>query len=179
MFFNLMMKPLSAARDRGQIILASLCLLFIFLFSVLAAGFFIQPSWHEPPAQDKPQKDSVTGLYTVYVLVYGHRQRTILHRNLHANILIDAVSCYYSRPSNPPSGWSWTDFSKRIEVTVSVTNTKLSVRLENVLSVSVALGASWGRILTYALPPGTYKITAQGVDQDGFQSSATAALVLP
>lgn len=167
------------ARNRGQIILGSLCLLFIFLFSVLAASFFSQFAWREPPVQDKPKKDPLTGLYTVHVLVYGHRQRTILHSNLHANIFIDQVTCYYSRPNDPPSGWSWTDFSKKIQVSVSIASTNLSVTLVNDFSVNVALGATWGRLLPYTLPPGTYKITAKGVDQDGFQSSASAALFLP
>ena len=167
----------SSKVTRGQIIIGGI-LLILLILALVGFGLLLSERGTPPPIQGEPRKDQTTGLYTVYVLVSGHRDYTILHSNLHANIHVDFVSYYFQDYQSPPSGRSWMDFSKSIHVTVSVTGASLNSTLLNTFDTSASLGASWGQVLTYTLPPGNYSIRALGIDQDGFESSASAELVL-
>jgi hypothetical protein len=173
------MKAKFAKAKRAQLFIVGALLVFVILFAMLGMELLLSRTGAGPPIQGEPKKNSVTGLYTVYLVVNGHRDHTILHMNLHANIHIDSVSYYFSNPENLPSGLSWTDFSKPIHVTVTVNSFSLSSTLASTFDVSVALGARWSQVLIYTLPSGNYTIEAQGIDQDGFKSSSTTTLVLP
>jgi len=173
------MKAKSTKATRAQVFIVGALLVLVILFTLLGADLLLSRTGAGPPIQGEPEKNPVTGLYTVYVVVNGHRDHTILHMNLHANIHIDFVSYYFSSPENLPSGRSWMDFSKPIHVTVAVRSSSSSATLLNTFDVSVALGARWGQVLIYTLPSGTYSIEAQGIDQEGFKSSSTTTLVLP
>lgn len=127
----------------------------------------------------QPVKDAATGLYTVYVLVLGHRDWTAAHLDMHANIHVDSVSVYYTSPALQPSGYRWGGFGKRIAVTLQITGGSLSSPVVSTFALqSVALGASWGQVVTFSLPSGSYTVTSVGMDQGGYQSSASATLTL-
>lgn len=166
-------------RDRGQLIIIGLLFLFLIILTIFGIELLFSNLISNPPVHGEPKKDPATGLYTVYILVGGHRDLTILHRNLHANIHIDYVSFYFESPQDLPPGSSILDFSKSIHVIVSVTDIKLGTQRVGTVDARVSLAARWGRAIVYTLPPGTYMIEALGVDKDGFQSSSTARLVLP
>jgi len=173
-----MTKPRFAEKNRAQVLLGGM-LLILFVFLILLGVESLLSGSRQPSIQGEPRKDPATGLYTVYVLVTGHRDLTILHRNLHANIHIDFISCYYTNPPDPPTGWSLLDFSKPIHVVVTVKSLSPTTNLLNTFDTTVSLGAPWGRTLTYNLPSGTYTVEAQGTDQDGYQSLAKTELILP
>ena len=162
---------------KGELLILGALLLIIGIIFFGSALF----SDHEGtmPVQGTPVKNSATGLYPVNVIVMGHRDWTILHTNLHANIRIDFVSFYFQGYQTPPSGITLAGFDKLVHIAVSVSGNSISSTLENTFDRSVSLGATWGQVLTYNLPPGSYLITAQGIDQDGFVSSASANLILP
>jgi hypothetical protein len=164
---------------RGQVLVVAVFGILILLLAIVGVGLLTSSKGGIPPVQGQPKKDPATGLYTVYVVVNGHRDFTILHRNLHSNIHIDFVTYYFTTPPNPPSGRSWTNFSEPIHVTVTVTGSSLNSPVLNTFDVSVSIGAHWGQVLIYTLPSGNYTMEAQGVDQNGFRSSSTTQLVLP
>jgi len=170
---------MTATRNsRAQIFITGFLLLLILLLAIL--GFeAILSGGEQSPIQGDPRKDPSTGLYTVHLLVSGHRDLTILHKNLRANVHIDFISYYFASAPEPLSGRSILDFSKPVHVTITVKSPSLSTNLLNTFDMVVSLGARWGRVITYSLPSGTYTIEAQGIDQDGFQSSATTQLILP
>ena len=127
----------------------------------------------------QPVKDPATGLYTVYVLVLGHRDLTAAHTDLHANIHVDSVSVYYTSPGPQSDGHRWEGFGKSVDVTLRITGGSLSSPLVSTFALwSVAIGASWGQVVTFNLPAGLYTVTAAGVDQGGYQSSASLTLGL-
>ena len=163
---------------RGQIALIGIIIILVGL-ALVGTELFLSTTDIPTPIQGEPILDPNTGLYTVNVLVTGHRDYTILHRNLHANIHVDFISYYFQGYQSPPSGRSWTDFSKLIHVTVYIIGTSLNSTLMNTFDASVSLGAHWGQVLTYSLPPGNYNIEAQGFDQDGFASITSTQLILP
>jgi hypothetical protein len=172
------MNAMSSNVARGQIVLVGIIIILIGL-AFVGTELFLSTRGIPTPLQGEPILDPTTGLYTVNVLVTGHRDFTILHLNLHANIHVDFVSYYFQGYQNPPSGRSWMDFSKLIHVTVSVEGSSLNSTLMNTFDASVSLGASWGQVLTYSLPSGNYNIEVQGIDQDGFASITSAQLILP
>jgi hypothetical protein len=165
--------------NRGQVFIVTMFLILVLVLTMGGAELLTSRTGGIPSVQGQPKKDPTTGLYTVYVVVNGHRDFTILHQNLHSNIHLDFVTYYFTTPVNLPSGSSWIDFSKLIHVTVTVTGSSLNSPILNTFDVSVSIGAQWSQVLTYTLPTGNYTIEAQGVDQDGFSSSSTAQLVLP
>jgi len=162
---------------RGQVLIVVVLVAIILFLAIVGAELLMSRAGGITPVQGQPRKDPATGLYAVYVVVNGHRDLTPLHLNLHSNIHLDFVTYYFATPPTPPSGRSWTDFSKPIHVTVTVTGSSPNLVL-NTFDVSVSIGAHWGQALTYTLPSGNYTIAAQGVDQDGFRSSSTTQLVL-
>jgi hypothetical protein len=109
----------------------------------------------------------------------GHRDYTILHSTLHANIRIDFVSYYFQGYQSPPNGRSWIDFSKLIHVTVRITSSSLNSTLMSTFDTTVSVGAHWGQVITYSLPSGNYNIEVNSIDQDGFVSNAFTQLILP
>ncbi|MCJ7630933.1 hypothetical protein MUP77_00835, partial [Candidatus Bathyarchaeota archaeon] len=163
---------------RAQVFPLAVFLLVILLLTTIGVEL-VSRSNVSPPIQGQPTKDPNSGLYTVYLIVNGHRDSTFFHTNFHANIHIDFIFYYFTTPPDPPSGHSFTDFSKPIHVTVTITNPSIVSPLLNTFDVSVSMGAKWGVVLTYTLPSGTYILDAQGVDQDGFKSSSNAQLILP
>ena len=173
------MKAKSTKATRAQVFIVGTLLVLVILFALLRVDLLLSRIGAGSPIQGEPKKNPITGLYTVYLVVNGHRDHTILHMNLHANIHVDFVSYYFSNPENLPSGRSWMDFSKPIHVTVSVKSSSSNSTLLNTFDVSIALGARWSQVLIYTLPSGTYTVEAQGIDQNGFRSCSTAQLVLP
>jgi hypothetical protein len=163
---------------RGQVFLVVIFLLVVLVVVIVGAELLSQTGGVSP-VQGQPKKDTSTGLYTVYLVVNGHRDLTIFHVNFHANIHLDFVTYYFTTAPTLPSGQSWIDFSKPIHVTVTVTSSNPASTLLNTFDMSVYIGAHWGQALTYTLPSGNYTIDAQGVDQDGFRSSSTTQLILP
>lgn len=170
-------KPMKA--ERAQIFVAGFIIILVLALVLLGIDLFLSSRGARPVIQGEPKKDPSTGLYPVYVLVSGHRDYTALHSNLHANIHVDFVSFYFSSPEEPPSGRSWIDFNKGMHVTVTIISSRSPSTLTNAFDISVSLGAHWGQVLTYAFPSGTYTIRAQGIDQDGYSSSAEAEFNLP
>jgi hypothetical protein len=168
----------TARNNRAQIFIVGFLLLLILLLAILGVEAILSGG-EQSPIQGEPQKDPSTALYTVHLLVSGHRDLTILHRNLRANIHVDFVSYYFASTPETPSGRSILDFSKPVHVTITVKSSILSTNLLNTFDMVVSLGARCGRAITYNLPSGTYTIEAQGIDQDGFTSSATTQLILP
>jgi hypothetical protein len=164
---------------RGQVVLPGIIFIILILLALIGLARLLSRTGAPPSIKGEPVKDPDTGLYTVYIIVSGHRDYTFLHMNLHANIHIDFVSHYFSPPPTPPSGHSWTDFSKVVHITVTITSPEQESVLLNTFDVAVSLGARWGRMITYELPAGNYAIEASGSDQDGFASSASATLILP
>jgi hypothetical protein len=169
----------SRSARRGNVLAIAIIVLVVFLFLALGVEYLRSIQQPGQSVQGQPQKDQATGLYTVYVIVSGHRDFTVVHRNLHANIHVDFVTYYYTTPPQPPSGRSWTGFSKPIHVTVAVTSTSLSAPQQSSFDTLVSLAARWGQVLNYTLPSGTFTIVAQGLDQDGYTSSSAAQLTLP
>ena len=159
--------------------LITIFVIFILLFVAIGIGTYFSHRGSVPIVPGQPKKDPASGLYPVYVSVNGHRDYTIFHTNLHANIHLDFVFCYFSTPPNEPSGQSLLGFNKPMHVTVTVTGSSIASALVNTFDATVSVGAKWGVTLTYALPSGSYTIDAQGVDQDGFRSSFTLQLTLP
>jgi hypothetical protein len=170
---------ISMKSERAQIVVAGIIVILVLALVLVGIELFLSSTGTPPVIQGEPQKDPSTGLYPVYILVSGHRDYTILHSNLHANVRLDFVSFYFSRPEGTPSGRSWIDFNKGLHVTVTIVGSKSPSVLTSAFDVSVSLGAHWGQVLTYALPSGSYTIRAQGIDQDGYSSSAEAELNLP
>ena len=164
---------------RGQVVLPGIIFIILILLALIGLARLLSRTGAPPPIKGEPVKDPDTGLCTVYILVSGHRDYTFLHVNLHANIHVDFMSYYFSPPPTPPSGTSWTNFSKVVHVTTTITSSEQESVLLNTFDVTVSLGARWGRLITYELPAGNYAIEASGIDQDGFASSATATLILP
>jgi len=174
------MKRFNIIRDaRAQAFIVLTVLALLVLLGMIGLGTLLAGRGIPPPVQDEPKKDPVTGLYNVSIVVSGHRDLTIFHRNLHANIHADFVSYYFVNPMDLPSGWSLLDFSKPIHVTVTLRRVGFTPTASNTLDLSVGLGAKWARSLVYSLPSGTYAIEADGIDQDGFTSHAEAQLILP
>jgi hypothetical protein len=92
---------------------------------------------------------------------------------------VDSVSVYDSNPGSLPNGDNWAGFGKSINVTLKITGGPLPSPLVTTFLVRcVALGASWGQAVAFTLPPGTYTITALGVDQGGYRSSASSTITL-
>lgn len=164
---------------RGNVLAATIIVLVVIILLTLGVEYLRSAQQPGQPVQGQPQKNQATGLYIVYFVVSGHRDLTLLHRNLHANVHVDFVSYYYGTSPEPPSGRSWTGFGKPIHVTMAVTSTSLSAPQQSSFDTVVSLGARWGQVLTYMLPSGTFTIVAQGLDQDGFTSSSAAQLTLP
>lgn len=164
-------------RAQAFILLALLALLALVALITLGSQIFSRSV--PPPVQGEAKKDPVTGLYNITIVVSGHRDLTILHRNLRSNIHVDFVSYYFLNPENLPSGWSLLDFSKPIHVTVTLRRVASPLPIASTLDMSVSLGGRWARSLVYALPSGSYVIVADGLDQDGFASHAEVQLVLP
>ena len=164
---------------RAFIPIIAIFIIVILIFLAVGIETYLSQIGSTPRIQGQPQKDPVSGLYTVYVIVNGHRDYTIFHTNLHANIHLDFVFYYFSTPPNQPSGRSILGFSKPIHVTTIITGSSLASTLVNTFDVSVSVGAKWGVTLMYTLPSGTYTIDAQGVDQNGYRSSSIAQLTLP
>lgn len=151
---------------------AAVVLLTILIFAVVAI-IFLGPNIFTPyinPGQ--PSQNPITKKYTIYVAVYGHRDRTPLHGSLHANIHVDSVSVHYAPPPSPPSGTGFWDLNKNIHVTLTAGSYVAT------FDVSVSLGEQWGKVVSFTLPSGTHSIIADGVDQDGYQSSASMQLHL-
>jgi len=164
---------------RGNVVAVVIIVLVAIVLVALGVEFLRSAQQPGQMVQGQPQKDQATGLYIVYFVVSGHRDLTILHRNLHANIHVDFVTYYYETLPQPPSGRSWTGFSKPIHVTVAVTSPSLSAPQQSSFDTVVSLGTRWGQVITYMLPSGTFTIVAQGLDQDGYTSSSAAQLTLP
>ena len=144
----------------------------------VAALFVVFPGYLSGTTNGQATKNPVTGQCTVYVLVFGHRDRTFFHGDLHANIHVDSVTVFYQTPPSPPDGSGWGGFSKSIQVTLTITGGDLTTPTVTQFDISVAVGAQWGKVYFYNLGPGTYTIKATGVDQDGFQSSASTTVTL-
>ena len=171
---------MTANRNRGQLLIIGLIILLLIILAFFGIELLLTGFRNNPPIQGEPKKDQATGLYTVYVLIGGHRDLTILHRNLRANVHLDYVSFYFESPPDLPSGSSILDFSKSIHVTVTVEGEGFLAQPKiSTFDARVSIGARWGRAVIYTLPSGTYNIEAQGVDQDGFPSSASAKFILP
>jgi len=173
------MTPRPDRGRRGQVLIVAVLLIGVVFSAIVGTGLLVFHRGEIAPVQGQPTKDPNTGLYTAYVVVKGHRDFTFLHRNLHSNIHLDSVTYYFAIPPSQPSGRSWTDFSKSLHVTVTVTGSSIDSLMLNTFDVNVSVGAHWGETLTYALPSGRYTIEAQAVDQDGFRSSSTVQLDLP
>ncbi len=137
-------------------LLAILLIILVLLIGLGIESYLSQTG--TPNNQGQPTKNPVTGLYTVYVVVDGHRDYTIFHTNLHANIHIDLIFYYFTFPPNQPTGQSILGFSKPIHSTVTVTGSSIPAALVNTFDMRVAVGAKWGTALTYTLPSGTYTI---------------------
>lgn len=172
------MNSRSSRYRRGQIVLVGIIIILIGL-ALVGTELFLSTGDYPTPIQGEPIPDPITGLYTVNVLVTGHRDYTILHTNLHANIHVDFISYYFQGYQSPPTGRSWMDFSKLIHITVYITGSSLNSTLMNTFDMTVSLGAHWGQVLTYSLPSGNYNIEVEGIDQDGFASIASTQLILP
>jgi hypothetical protein len=156
---------------------------------VIVAGIFavviLFPNILTPNAlPGQPSKNPITGSYTVYILIYGHRDRSFFHTDFHANIHLDSMAIYYQYPGDQPSGDTWGDFDKSVTVVVHVTGSQTSGTFNPITTTftmnNVALGASWGKVITVTLSSGTYSFEADATDQDGYMSSANAGpVVLP
>jgi hypothetical protein len=103
--------------NRAQIFIGGFLLLLILFLAILGVEAILSGG-EQSPIQGEPRKDPSTGLYTVHLLVSGHRDLTILHRNLHANVHIDFVSYYFASTPEPPSGRPILDFDRSIAVRV-------------------------------------------------------------
>ena len=148
---------------------------------ILVGAFSYAHAYHaslsSSPLPGQPVRDPSTGLYTVYVLVLGHRDWSVAHVDLRANIHVDSVSVYYTNPGVQPKGYAWLGFGKSISVTVQITGSSLASPVVSTFAVqNVAVGASWGQVVAFSLPSGSYMVTATSVDQGGYQSSASTTI---
>ncbi|MFH0897081.1 MAG: hypothetical protein V1850_03410 [Candidatus Bathyarchaeota archaeon] len=168
-----------AKGKRAFVPLVAVFVIIILLFIAISTANYISQMDSAPIVQGQPMKDPVSGLYTVYVIVNGHRDYTIFHTNFHSNIHLDFVFYYFLTPPIQPSGQSILGFNKPIHIIITLTGSSITSAIVNTFDVSVSVGAKWGVTMTYTLPSGTYDIDTQGVDQDGFRSSLTTQLTLP
>ena len=145
----------------------------------IAALFVVFPGYISGTTNGQPSKNPVTSQYTVYVLIMGHRDRTFFHTDFHANIRVDSVTVFYQAPASPPDGSGWGGFTKSVHVTLTITGGDLKAPVITQFDINVAVGAQWGKVYFYNLDSGNYSINATGVDQDGFQSSASTSVNLP
>ena len=76
---------------------------------------------------------------------------------------MDYVVWYLSNPPPPIEYRSYLTFSQSVHVVVTISGSSLSSPI----------------VRAFDLPSGNFTATAQGVDSNGFQSSATTQLVLP
>jgi hypothetical protein len=172
------MSKMAKSFRKGQLLLIGVIVIIIGIILYDAVFSSLNPETNFP-VQGTPTKNPQTGLYPVNILVMGHRDWTILHTNLHANVRIDFVSYYFQEYPVLQSGRTWAGFTKTVHVTVTISGGNLSSTLINTFDNQVSLGADWGRILTYNLPSGSYMVIAQSIDKDGFSSLATTTLTLP
>jgi hypothetical protein len=172
------MCKISLRNKKGQLLLIGIVILVII---GLAYGFFLSSFNSELnlPVQGTPTKNQQTGLYHVNLLVMGHRDWTIFHFNLHSNIRIDSITYYFQEYPTPPSGRTLIGFSKMVHVTVTVKDSSLNNTLVSTFDNLVSVGAEWGRLLTYDLPSGSYLITVESIDKDGFSNYKMLNLTLP
>ena len=168
------MDPKTRSLMVGFAVFAVIIVVGIGSLFVLFPGYLSGTQNGQPPG-----KNPITNQYTIYVLVMGHRDRTFFHSDFHANIHVDSATVFYQAPPAPPDGSGWGGFSKSISVTITITGGDLKTPIITQFDINVAVGAQWGKVYNYNLDSGTYQVTAAGVDQDGFQSSASTSVTLP
>ena len=141
---------------------------------VAIMGIYLVMGWNRYPL-GQPQKNPLTNTYTIYAVVLGHRDSTFLHWNAHANIQIDVAILTAVPPSSLPDGAGW--FAKSITVTCIISGGSQPISVT--FAMSVGTGSQWGYASTISLLSGGYTITCNGIDQDGFISSASGGISLP
>lgn len=140
-------------------------------------GGYILLGLNNPP-QGPPVK-GITGLYTVYAVVTGHRDSTFLHLNGHANINLDSANLLTSNLGQLPSGTSWLDMAKIVTITITISGPQGFTPITFNAQMQVSVGAQFGLARTVSLPSGTFTIQATSVDSDNFASQASGGLTLP
>ncbi|MEM3507463.1 MAG: hypothetical protein QXT31_07430 [Candidatus Bathyarchaeia archaeon] len=113
----------------------------------------------------------------IYINIYGHRDKTPLHKNLHANIVIDGIEVSNSPIIQTKFGKSIMDMGKwiKVDLTISMAN---SIVYQKTFTETVDIGAQWQHIEVITLPSGQYTIYVSGIDKDGYKSQAFMNLVI-
>lgn len=118
-----------------------------------------------------------------FVIVSGHRDYTpwggFPNQPVnwgHASIRIDRVQVSDSPPAYRDDGRSFLDMAKHIDLKIAIIGPEIQTATAR---LNVDVGARWTYVHQFAISaPGSYTVVVEGLDKDGFASSASTSLMV-